>query len=699
MKKTRFVLGFALIIFCTVTALAGDIPKNLESAACKAAPTIDGVIQAAEWHQAPVHAFELTMVRIDPPATELRTCELRVMNSANALYVALRVPDETVDNTLSPLKLDAAILGFCQGPQVRARDDRKLIAHAIYRDKHVAVPGKGDDDDPHQDGRGAMIRDNGVCSFEWAIPLDSGDGDDLRTKPGERFLFNIAYFDALQLPLTKTRMGGIYGAHLDRANAWGTLRLASSVKDDGGTAFESPPWVRAVARMLATASASRLRLTDAALIPASSPPTAKIQVSFIYRDEKGDEKEAKAKLYLTESVIAAGNTRFPLCFSAGYELPDGAESAYVKQGFLVVSPRDLATNPLIRNMNPDVALLHITRSLPFVDDARVIISGGSAGGWMTLMLAAETFPLAGAAPDVPPVNWGFNGAYFFKQLDKGAPRTGGISKVPAFFAVGTMLGACRTVYGTNYDDENWFAHSPIAHIPTITCPVSVYWTTADMLVPMNQVGARWVQPFDKSKFPEGFTMDPAALLSSREGRLTLMDVLAEGDYEVFNMSVPDGTTRHNVPASPGKAMSRELPMSDSKLWSIGILDEGPPEPGLDHRKFDLSFTRAEFLKRAGTGKISGRQLTLPKLERLMDRYSGKEWLPSPLKHLDSTENERADVIRGLRTYVSASPENMKRFTELYARLATARRVLEPKVIKELQTSSAGHTEPARPSDP
>ena len=224
----------------------------------------------------------------------------------------------------------------------------------------------------------------------------------------------------------------------------------------------------------------------------------------------------------------------------------------MKQGWLVVSPRDLPTNPLIRNVNPDIALLHLTRALPFVDDSRVMITGGSAGGWMTLMLAAETFPLAGAAPDVPPVNWGYNGAYFFKQLDKAAPKTGGTPGLPAFFAVGTMLGACRTVYGTHYDDENWFAHSPIAHIPTITCPVSVYWTTADMLVPMNQVGARWSQPFDKSKFPEGFTMDPAELMSSREGRLTLVDVLAEGDYEVFNMNVPDGNSAPQRPGKPGK---------------------------------------------------------------------------------------------------------------------------------------------------
>ena len=121
MKKTRFLLGFALVIGCTPGSHADDLPKTIDSAACKTAPTIDGVIHADEWREAPVHAFELSMIRIDPPATEKRSCELRVMNSANALYVALRVPDETVDNTLSPLLLDAAILGFCQGEQVRAR--------------------------------------------------------------------------------------------------------------------------------------------------------------------------------------------------------------------------------------------------------------------------------------------------------------------------------------------------------------------------------------------------------------------------------------------------------------------------------------------------------------------------------------------------------------------------------------------------
>ena len=93
-------------------------PKLLGSAPCQSPPTIDGVIRAGEWQDAPVQVFELSMIRVEPLATERRRCELRVMNSANALYVALKVPDETIDNSLAPLMLDAAILAFCQGDQV-----------------------------------------------------------------------------------------------------------------------------------------------------------------------------------------------------------------------------------------------------------------------------------------------------------------------------------------------------------------------------------------------------------------------------------------------------------------------------------------------------------------------------------------------------------------------------------------------------
>ena len=84
----------------------------------------------------------------------------------------------------------------------------------------------------------------------------------------------------------------------------------------------------------------------------------------------------------------------------------------------------LSTNPLIRGVNPDIALLHITRALPFVDDSRVVITGGSAGGWMTLMLAAETFPLAGAAARRSAGELGIQRRLFLQAARQGAPMTG-----------------------------------------------------------------------------------------------------------------------------------------------------------------------------------------------------------------------------------------------------------------------------------
>ena len=46
-------------------------------------------------------------------------------------------------------------------------------------------------------------------------------------------------------------------------------------------------------------------------------------------------------------------------------------------------------------------------------------------------------------------------------------------------------------------------------------------------------------------------------------------------------------------------------------------------------------------------------------------------------------SEKADVLRGLRTYVAAGPENAKVFAELYAKLPKDRMVLGAKEIETL----------------
>jgi len=671
------LLALAFALACAPVPAGADAPETISSGRCTVPPSIDGTLEPDEWKEATTVKFEMAMARLKPPAGRgRRPCELRVMNSANALYVSLRIPQATVHRSIDPVEIDLATLVFCKGRDVAAGDDRKVLALGFYVDKHVTEPGK-DADDAQQDGRGAAAWEKGKYTFEWALPLDGKDPEDLRAKPGEAFAFNVAFIDGFRADSKETAAGGLYGIDFDHATAWGSIRLAGGVGEDGGAAFRGPAWVAEALRAAAASPADRLEVVSSSLVTGASVRIGKADVAYAFRDQDTLETPAKGKVYVPETVRKGGQV--PLVYSAGYELDDLSAAGWVEKGYAVATPAGLDRIPLARTPNADVALLHAVRALPFVDDARVVVVGGSAGGWMAFMLAAETFPLAGVAPDVAPVNWGYNAAYLLHQKD------GLWARVPVLFGIRPAIEPCLKVYGEDVNDRTWFLHSPLAHLSTITCPVSAVWTTADMLVPMDQVGERWVRPFAPSEFPAGLTMDPNELMTGEDGRRRLTDLLPESDYEVVVVPMPAGAVRRSVSQGGETRKTIELPVSSGRRWSIAILDEGAPEPGMDHQKYNVRWTRDAFLKKHVTGRIAPEQLTTPKLERLMDRYADREWLPTALKHLDQQGAERADVLRGLSTYVAASPENARRFGELYARLAPERQVLSADVVARLAT--------------
>lgn len=675
------ITAVAIHVVTQSQAHAAELPKLIPVTACQKAPTIDGVIGEDEWKGAESIEFDLAILQVKTQAISKRKTRLRVMNSANGLYVALTVPDETVNKTLSPLNIDFAMLAFCRGKELAAGDDRKTVGPGIYIDKHVTTPGK-DADDKQQDGKGAMTQSQGVCTVEWAIPLDSGDAEDFQARPGDSLRFNLAYFDAFQPDLKETQIGTAYEGGLDRAAAWGTLQLAAKVQHDDGAAFKGPTWVDELFKDFRSLPSNRLRLTESVQVASSPQEVVKALVEYKFRDPKGHETIGKAKLYLPAGVVKAKQP-LPLYYAAGYELDDNSALAHVARGAVVVTPRELPANPLVRTVNPDAALLHIARSLPFVDDARVVIVGGSAGGYITLMLAAETFPLAGAAPDVPPINWGYNAAYFLQRERSPARATADANapKVPVFDVIVPIVKQALGVFGDDTNSAVYFANSPLAHLPTITCPVSIYWSTADMLVPIDQVGSQWVRPFDPQAFPEGFTMKRNELTTSEDGQKRFTDVVKEQDYELF--LVPEATIARQLADAQESKLTVDFRNSSTKQWSITILDEGAPTPLLGHLKHAVPRTHKTFLERVTKGKISPGQLTPIKLERLMDRYAGKEWLPAGLVHLDDPEIERADVLRGLTTYVTAGRENVQAFSELYGKLSAVQKVLPDEVVNRL----------------
>lgn len=368
-RKGLYLGVFAgLLAFLTpllsIPSWAADLPKTIESGPCTKAPTIDGVLGEGEWKEATTHKFEMPMIQLKPFAVkEKRTCELQVMNSANALYISLRMPTTASHASVAPVDLDLAILAFCQGKEVAEGDDRKLLSPGLnYRDKYVSNPGK-DEDDPQQDGRGAVKYDQGVYTFEWALPLDSKDSKDLRAKPGDTVRFNIAYFDRFALDLKNTQGGGLFGPDLDKADNWGTLKLAADVKPDGGPSL--------------TGSASDPHL----------------ELNVVYSSPNGNDLKMNF-------VRPAGNGPFPLVLcihGGGWQFGSHNEYLDFQKAFAAAGIASASVQYRFAPKSRFPAQLDdITASVRFlvgnhkrfrIDPDRLGMTGGSAGGHLALLAA------------------------------------------------------------------------------------------------------------------------------------------------------------------------------------------------------------------------------------------------------------------------------------------------------------------------
>jgi acetyl esterase/lipase len=365
-SATTLLIGISLILFVWLMArssLAADVPKTVASASCTKAPAIDGVLAEGEWQEAATLKFDLPMFQFQPFAVkEARACELRVMNSANRLYLALRVPNAAVHKSLDPIELDMASLAFCQGRDLSKGDDRKVLGPGFYVDKHVTEPGQ-DADDPQQDGQGAVAYAAGHYTFEWAVPLGSKDAHDLRAKPGDEVRFNIAFIDRFRADLKDTVGGGLFGPDLDKATDWGRLKLATDVKDDGSPSLQGP-----------------------AVDPNSEP-----NVVYASPDKNG------LKL---DFVRPAGDGPFPLvvCVHGGaWQVGSRADfkdfqKAFTGMGFASASvqyrfaPKDRFPAQL-DDITAAVRFLAENRERFRIDPDRVGFIGGSAGAHLALLAA------------------------------------------------------------------------------------------------------------------------------------------------------------------------------------------------------------------------------------------------------------------------------------------------------------------------
>jgi hypothetical protein len=434
------------------------------------------------------------------------------------------------------------------------------------------------------------------------------------------------------------------------------------------------------AEALIPAEGGRLDLRRTAVEPIKGG--VQVTCELTYPDIRGEPTKGQVNLFLPDRLRESTEAKLPLIHFAGYELDRGGGEGLVAKGVIGSTPHGEALNPIVRGENVDVAILHRVRALPFVDDAKVCLIGGSAGGYMALLLAAETFPVICCVPDVPPVNLGYNLAYFDHNKALAAAQPDGQDHVnmPVLNVVTPLDDQARTFYGDDHESDAYYMTSPLPRLSDITCPTLIVCSTADLLVPIDQMGGELAQPFDAAAFPDGFEIAPERLMRGPAGRRAFLDVVPPEQVEVFHVPVPDTAPKigFDMQPGPGEPCELQMPFSRDRPFSLVVLDEGPPEPQCAHTKHVAGTNKDAFTAHWSGAPLAASQLTEAKLRRLMQRYAGEEAYPATVRHperqepfvanrLDFPEAERADVVRGLLTF-AAEPTRAARLAQLYEAL-------------------------------
>ena len=431
--------------------------------------------------------------------------------------------------------------------------------------------------------------------------------------------------------------------------------------------------------------AHRLQRIEAEMVSQGEIAVGQVTCRFLYPEVNGEEAEGQVRFFLPPALRQDPRKRLPLLHCAGYEADLAWAAPWLQEGYVVTTVHGHSLNPIIRGPNLEIALLHAVRRLPFIDDEKVLLWGGSAGGYMALMLAAQTFPLVAVMPEVPPSSLCYNLRYL-QQNNAAAhapdPATGA-PVLPVLAAICDGLLQVGPIMGTNFESEAVYAASPVAHLGAITAPVLATFSTADMLVPIHQVCADLVVPFDRSLFPAGFCMRVDEVLRAPGVKTRLFDALPAADRQVFHLGMPPAAKPFEPGKEPPHPTTVVLPFSKAKPWSIVILDEGAPLPFLGHLKYGLRPDYGPFWHWALERGVGPEQLTEARLERLMRRYLGQEVYdvqvcpdgtkPFRARRLDYPAAEKADVLRALRTFASRDDRALK-LARCYKKLAPELRV-------------------------
>ena len=201
-------------------ALADNILTSLYTTS---SPAIDGVFNVGEWS----NRKGINLNGYDNPFST-KSGDLYIMNNANTLYVAVVIPDTVQD-------VDYLMLDFDNGNDHIASFGREDAVGFNVANLYGGSTGYLDyywdgswwTEDSIRHGTGAMGYKNGVYTYEFSKPLDSGDVKDMALVPGDSVGFRIETRDGTLNDWYRYPENTVNGI-TSRWNEWDDLIIAES---------------------------------------------------------------------------------------------------------------------------------------------------------------------------------------------------------------------------------------------------------------------------------------------------------------------------------------------------------------------------------------------------------------------------------------------------------------------------------------
>lgn len=371
-----------------------------------------------------------------------------------------------------------------------------------------------------------------------------------------------------------------------------------------------------------------------------------IDVSYIKNDGKMDNRPVI--LYTPQNLDAP----FPVIYIPHYAVEENSADfrMYLAKGWAVASPTDfkneyngeLTENDLVFNN----AALYALRHSDFVDDRRIAVVGGSAGGYTALMLGELQMGTCVTVANSPIANAYFNFYVHFQNCDK-ANREAGAFDFPII-----VQGMVSKMFRPNLDNfeeedyEKWAKLSPVGNVRCISSPTVVNHFTADMLVPIDQISKKYTYDDSDERLPDWFSTrmsdDFPGILSC-----SLEEEADSKELSLLKIDIENNRLDMAVPYS-------------EKLLSINIFDDGAVHAGNGHASPNISgnCNVVPFIEEMFSRTLAKTEkLTTEKLLMMLERYCGNSvQLPA---HKDADDN----VYGSLAFYQREIVEELSAYAE------------------------------------